>query len=520
MSSRPGGRRTVRVGIAISSDRICGRVVGCSAPGPAGGSLWSRPLAPPPDPGTSWPDLDAALVDLRETLGGRSGTATIALLPPLAQARRIDLPRLRDHELRRVLARDARRYFVGAGEPQIVGALASPEPGRRTGWGRGQALGPVPVLGAAAPERLVEMIMAAGAAAGWRIDAIVPACAAWAAAPRELWPGLQRGGGRLVVIGQSSTDVLAVSRGRVLSIRRVPLGAHDTAQLAAALTELLVAGPPPPEGSARTDGPAPTNVPVAGAVAVAVAGEAAARVPVADALRVAGLSVLGNPPAPGAASACALAAAFAHRARGPDLVPERVHVRRRRTAARLATALAVAAALLLAAAGGLHLWGLQRELDAVMDRRAAIGGAVSDVLEIRGLLGDVARRLGALDDAATGALPWSAVIADLAEHLPRDAYITALRVHADTLLVEGVAGNAARAFAGLRGSGWIRDVAADGPIRRVLRDDLPAEERFSLRARAAAKALPATAPATAPVTMAPTPPGSQSATQPATEAVP
>jgi hypothetical protein len=89
---------------------------------------------------------------------------SVALVPPLVRVRHIALPPLREAERRRVLERDAGRYFVGLGEPHIVGSVALT---RRTI--------PVSVFAAAAPARLIEEIEAAVAAAGWVLAAIVPA---------------------------------------------------------------------------------------------------------------------------------------------------------------------------------------------------------------------------------------------------------------------------------------------------------------------------------------------------------
>ncbi len=144
-------------------------------------------------------DLRGAFMELREAGGAKRASVTVAVVPPLVQVRHIALPPLREAERRRVLERDVGRYFVGLGEPHIVGSVVLT---RRTI--------PVSVFAAAAPARLIEEIEAAVAAAGWVLAAIVPAQSAWAAA-RD---------GHTVVRLARETELLRVMRGRVLERRR------------------------------------------------------------------------------------------------------------------------------------------------------------------------------------------------------------------------------------------------------------------------------------------------------------
>ncbi len=144
-------------------------------------------------------DLRRAFAELREATGLKRATVSLALVPPLVEVRHIALPPLRESERRRVLTRDAGRYFIGLKEPHVIGSVAV---ARRTI--------PVPVLVAAAPEALVEEIETAAAAVGWTLAAIVPAHAAWAAA----------GKGHVVVRLTDGTELLRVERGMVVERRR------------------------------------------------------------------------------------------------------------------------------------------------------------------------------------------------------------------------------------------------------------------------------------------------------------
>jgi hypothetical protein len=144
-------------------------------------------------------DLRRAFTELQEAADAKRASVSVALVPPLVQVRHIALPPLREAERRRVLERDAGRYFVGLGEPHVVGSVVLT---RRTI--------PVSVFVAAAPARLIEEIEAAVSAAGWVLAAIVPAQSAWAAA----------GDGLALVRLAHVTELLHVKRGRVLERRR------------------------------------------------------------------------------------------------------------------------------------------------------------------------------------------------------------------------------------------------------------------------------------------------------------
>lgn len=149
-------------------------------------------------------DLGRAVAELKRATGLKWASITVALVPPLVDLRLLTLPPLRDEERRRVLARDAGRYFVGAQEPHVIGT--------------GVSGGPT-VLAAAASARVVEALEAAVQAAGWTLVAVVPAHAAWASSAHR------RGSGRhLLVRLPQTTELLRLEVGRLVERRRFPPG--------------------------------------------------------------------------------------------------------------------------------------------------------------------------------------------------------------------------------------------------------------------------------------------------------
>ena len=106
-------------------------------------------------------DIGQAIADLKAQSGMAEARVSVALVPPLIAVRRVKLPPMRGEERHRVLERDAARHFVGVREPQAVATDGS--------------------LAVALPTHLLEELEAAIDAAGWRLDAVVPAHVAWAA---------------------------------------------------------------------------------------------------------------------------------------------------------------------------------------------------------------------------------------------------------------------------------------------------------------------------------------------------
>jgi Tfp pilus assembly protein PilN len=145
--------------------------------------------------------------------------------------------------------------------------------------------------------------------------------------------------------------------------------------------------------------------------------------------------------------------------------------------------LGVAAAVFIIIGAAAQLWDLRRELAVVQARRAEIREAVSGATEARGSIELLQRRLAALEPIESRATRWSAVLAEVASHLPRDAYLVSIRGAADTLTVEGLASSAAGVFERLERAPGIISVQPAGSIRRDVDDAGVTLERFTIAAR-------------------------------------
>ncbi len=129
-----------------------------------------------------------------------------------------------------------------------------------------------------------------------------------------------------------------------------------------------------------------------------------------------------------------------------------------------------AAALLALGTVALQEWDVRRELAAVRAERAALAPKLA-----AGGNRSPDRRVLAeqLDGPA-----WSGVLAAVGEALPSDAFITHLRAHGDTLVLEGNAVRATTAFDALAAAPWVRAISASAPIRRETADDGAVTEKF------------------------------------------
>ena len=398
------------IGIAVAADRIAT-------------ATWSRPLTPRALGAGEWDDLRTALVELRESLALRAPRAAIALLPPLAQARLLELPPLRPAEYRRILSRDAARYFPTGDVAQVAAGEPLAARGPRRSLPR--------VLAAVAASDLIEALVRTVEAAGWQLGSIVPAEVAW----------LQRLRGEvaaLVVPAGTLVAVLRVAGGVPVALRRVRRPLHEAPRVVREVIAEL-----------ERDG---------------------AAVQVLD-------------------DALSAAAAGAVSAPGPQLLPDRVVVERRRRVNRRVIQLSAAALALLLAAAGLDLWGARRELAAVASRRAAIREEVAAALARQDTLESLVARHAALERAGGAAVRWSEVLTDFSDYLPRDAHLIAFRGRADSVGLEGIARRAAGVFEALRRAPRVAGVRADAPIRQeTSQSGGPPVERFAVAARLASDA--------------------------------
>ena len=438
--SSPAQPRAPGVGVAIGPAGLAAVAPGTRTADPL---YWSTALSGAPREG-GWPELNAALAALRGLIGARAAVLDVALLPPWSAVRVLEFPRLRPHELSAVLRRDARRYFLEARGPQVVAAEVlgpAEEPARMR------------VLAAVAAEPVAEAVFAAGAAAGWQVRSVVPAHAAWGAA--ALTGATSEA--RLLVVGEEGIEAIRVQRGRVNEVRRISSA----------------------EGS---------DVPTA------VTGVPELQFGIAAQLAALGVEVHDLPVPPGwTDSPAALAAGFAGRATLRFVTQAMAEAATRR-ARKAALVLASAATVLLGLAGALEMWGAERELAAVRERRREIAPAVREVSRARGTLHDLDVRFATLRALEGSAPQWPVVLTLVAQRLPADARLTAFRAEGDSLLVEGEARRAGRVFDAMAGVPGVVAVRAAAPVRREFREGAPPVERFVLVARLGAHA-PAGRPA-------------------------
>lgn len=443
---RPQGSQ--HIGIALSVSGLCATyALGRSSP-----VVRRLPLDPPAADAVTWPSLAKAFMQLKSDLGGER--ISIALVPPLAEVRSIDLPPLRDDESELVLMRAAARYFVTARQPQLVGVV------RR---GRGARGGSKTVVAAAAPARLVAAIRTAARDAGFVIAGIGPAESAWGAAATSLWPPFASGPALVVVSHVDRTDLLRLDEGRLTAVRRFQPGAADAGLIA---------------DSVRNSGPS--------ALQLAAFGTRDERTALLRELSAAGVTAAipdhrGNAVTDATSGdADLLAARFAAPREGPIFRTDDVRAASRADAWR-ATALAAAAAVVLLVGGAaVRLWGLHRQLDAVRAERARLAPKLSATLVGRTSVEAVYRSLAGLNALERSAPNWSHTIADLTSVLPDAAYLTAFRTRGDSVVVEGLAEQASDVFNAMEQMPSLANVRAGAPVRRELQEDTIPLERFTI----------------------------------------
>jgi hypothetical protein len=429
-----------RVSIVVGADAVTAVVEG------AGAVRVERTRLVLPERGE---DVDAALdcafadlaARLRPTPSTRGLRVTMVLLPPHADARLIALPPVRRDEAEAVIRRDAARHFVGSAVAKVVAVLLPPAPARRRA-------DRAPVFAAAAVTSLVEALRGAALRAGWRVERIVPAHAAWiAAAERASSHGSTDAPVAVVAVTGDTANMVRLQRGAVTQLRRLP--AADTSALAAAL------GGGPGAASVFAD--------------EAVAGD------IERVLTDAGWNVTRGP------FAAEAAGQHGHDAR-LELVPESVVAEQEQRHKAVAAKLATAAAVLLLAAAGVHLWGARCELDYVRAQRAALRPQVAPLLATRDSLDRLRERAVSLRTLAAAPV-WTRALFDIALLLPPDAHLMSLRGTGDTLVVSAQGARAGAALQALRDAASLRDVRLQGPIERDLEAGTTTLERFTLQAR-------------------------------------
>lgn len=452
---KAGGNKRIVTGVAISATELCAADIRLR------GNVdraWRATLEPAPADGIAWPSLVSALSDLATAIGATDGVLAIALMPPLTEVRRLELPPLNDVELQRLLARNAQRYFVHARGAQVVGAAAADKRTRNA---------PVPTMATAASARLVAMVRTAAQQAGWAIESVAPAESAWAGGVMTAWPSFARVNAWALVAQETRTDLLHFDAGRLVGVRRFRAGALDAAMIVDTI------GP-----SAR----------------IGIIGGASVKRELTAALSGHGLTIqpISAEWATAAESAGSFAAHFAGRERGPVLRGEEAVVVERARAQRAAWLIAVAAVGILVISAGVELWGVHRQLRIVREERQQIRPQIASTMIGRTTVDATSRNLVALATIERESPHWSSIITTLSEAITSDAYLTAIRARKDSLIVDGLAEHASRVFDALQRSKVVDDVKSAAPVRREMQDDGTALDRFTIAARLPAPVAPST----------------------------
>lgn len=455
--------RSVRVGVAIGLDAIWVVPLRRRGQPPKKPHALRRPFERVPQNALSSTVIRDAFRAISEELHTDVVKAHVALLPDVAQGRRLELPRLSTRERRRVLTRYAGKYFLGVDAPQVVGTVVLP----------GTHRSPQDLFAVAASAHNLDAVFAAARDAGWDIEGVTSAYDAWVVGATTLVSGLQRERAWVVIArGDDEISAILTDGGRPAFLRRFPGGTVDTSEGSGIdWREVLASG----RAGVGTD--TRTRVCVVGA-------EAHSR-QIADDVSACGMAQVDCVRVDGLDDGNAIAAAFAARTSGSELLPTRIHDERRLRSRRLTVRVSAVAAAIVMLAGALEVWGTKRELHTITERRAAIREQVDAAMAEREVLAALNDRLATLASLQQTAPQWSSVIANVAEHLPADAHLVAFRGAGDSLVLEGVADRAAGVFEAIQIAPQVLGVRAQAPIRRELQQgegDRPIE-RFTLAAR-------------------------------------
>jgi hypothetical protein len=449
VSTAAPSRRRIRTGIALTLSELLAADVRL---GLSRGQLWRVSIDPPESSDSEWPSLATALGNLAGALGG-PGRLAVALMPPLTEVRRLDLPPVKSQDLRQLLSRNAGRYFLTAREPQYVGTI-----------GRGTHNSTAPVVGAAASARLVKAIYSAARQCGWIVEGVTPAEIGWQAAALSLWPTFSRGHSHVLVHHPDRTDLLQLEDGGLIGVRRFRAGAIDADLIAAALSEARSNGAPPRVG---------------------ILGNTEQRVALARTLSR-DVVIVSHPPAEWIARAgdpMLIAASFVTPDEGLTLRTESAAELRAVRGRRLTLSIVAATVVLLLLAAVFELWGAKRELAAVNTERARIRPQLRAILASESSFEASNRKLTALFAAQQQSPYISGVIASVTDALPEDAYILSFKARRDTLFLDGLAKHAAGAFDALATAPYLANVQSAAGVQRQLQNDGTALEHFTIQAQ-------------------------------------
>jgi Tfp pilus assembly protein PilN len=384
---------SLRVGVAVGGDVIAARW---------GTSHWQCALTSGPTPD----GLSNAASELKRLLErSRRISVSMAVLPPLAQVKRIELPRMSDEDRRLAVLISIQRHFIG-----VDGVPLCAVAGLKGAAGVSSA----PFLAAAISAALIDDLTTAFVHEGFSIERIVPAHAAWISAVTIRRPALRRGKASIGVYGHGEDTMLGLDAGSLVCVRR--FRRSEMATLFARtdhLSDAELIG-------ADMEGPSAAIVAARGAVATCL------------------LEIISD-------------------------AERRGRISRERRLSRLLLALACSC---LVGAAMSYRWGLARELSVIAARRTAVHSRAEKAIAARDSAQQLAAVVAAFANLERSAPRWSAVLSQLALALPEDADLTSLRAADDSVTLEGQAGNAARVFSVLRSVPGVRSAGTTTPVRR------------------------------------------------------
>ena len=439
-----------RLGLTIGPERITAVQVERTARGLRPTRVCSRPIELPAPEDQAWPDLVGALRDLIEELGAEGASVSISMLRTIAHAKVILVPQLRRSQLRALVQRNVRRYFVAGPNQLIADAVFLDGESHKTGR----------ALATVADERLVDMIYQSVLDAGLRPEAFMAASLALANAVLRLVPATRRSRVVVAICSVGWKEGIGLEHGVPHSIQPWDKEREDLVQCVDQLA------------------PADDRENAKKVSTIILAGSAERRRLAANHIRASGHLTLDTP------ELCDLdpdaLAAFGVTAMPdsmPYLQPAALEQKEQRAERWRFRSLAAAAVVVLGLAAGTHLFGVRRELNSVVQERRAIALQVAEALELRNAAQTVRARLGAMTQLDHNTVRWTPALSSLAQALPNSAYLVSLTADGPEIRLAGVAKSASGVVPALQASPLFRDVTLTNTRQQDATDD---GQRFDL----------------------------------------
>lgn len=425
----------VRLGLTIGRERVVAVETRIRPSGAVLGRIRECSIARPAADG-AWPELVEALRKVMSEFGARTGVVSVALLRPLAQAKVIEVPPVRRSQLSLLVARNAHRYFLGSAKRLIAEAVPVPTPAAP----RSRA------LAVCADEPLLETICASIQEVGLRVELVTAAPIALAEVLTRWLPRVQPTSLAVAICSAHWMEGIVMQRG-VLQLVESWRG-RSTEEVADLVGSMSSSTTKEVDGADSSD-----------RAVVVLAGSRERNEMVAASVRGAGQTVLeGLDQCDAEPEVLAAFGAAAVPASVPLLLPRGVRRSQDRRKRHLAGGLAAVAAFLVALSATLHLWAAQRELASVVRERHAIAPQVARALELRNGARAVQANVEALSDIDSSSVRWTAVLATLAETLPKSAYLVSLSADGAQLRLAGSATSASTVVPALQVSPMFQDV--------------------------------------------------------------